>query len=687
MSAERSLPRRRLRAASLSLAGLLGLFGETWASAQPVPLPVDKTPARRSLRARLGVESAEPLLRSESTELRLRGFEKLGSTGTSAALELLADALEAGGAARNANERLAAVRALAPHAKEERARGALVRAMGGALTRDEPIEILARQTSALALARSGDKNALQALAQALRQPGRVSETARVGLRAHPPKTLTPILQARGVPTPALAGLLGDLRDERGRELLISLAQSGAPALRSEALLALSKVDRPTAVVLARTVAKNEKHRSLRVAAARVLAVARDGDAPTALGMLLAEPPLVGDALGIALDAPSPALGPVLARAQPSDPGDSERLLAALGRAGGAQALERLERTLGDAALGWAAAYALALSADSDAEDVLERALERPASRRNAARAAALRLRARDSEVSGFEGALTALEGSSVAADRAAAAFCRATSKPSAGARLVMSRDAVVARSAARAALDAEVGVAAARRLAVEPDAGLRTVLASSLVHPEASDRVPTGVLTALLETHGAAAHLAAFALAARAGDAERPRLRELFASGDPLLRAHVALGLGRSRESSSVGLLDDAYRFEGDPVVRRAIVHTLAQRPEPGRERTLRLAADLDPDDTTRATARRAFGRGERQRAPAQTGTAWIRLDGDGKPNDDAIIVVVTSTGLALPMSPDPDGSVTLAGLPAGSVGVTLASAAPGGDSSKPEAK
>ena len=173
-----------------------------------------------------------------------------------------------------------------------------------------------------------------------------------------------------------------------------------------------------------------------------------------------------------------------------------------------------------------------------------------------------------------------------------------------------------------------MGAAAAQRLALETDPELRSALALSLARPEAADRVPTSVLSSLFETHGAAAHLAAFALAARDGDAERPRLREHLASGDPLLRAHVALGLGRSKEASAVGLLEGAYRFESDPAVRRAIVVTLAQRAEPGRERTLRLAADLDPDDATRAAARRALERGRHRAAPSSTGTLWVRLDG-----------------------------------------------------------
>jgi hypothetical protein len=686
MSAE-----RRIRAAcvvgSVALVCALCSFSSSPVSARPAAKPFDRKPARSSLRSRIGVEAAQPLLKSEATELRQRAFEKLGASGTSAALELLADALELGGAARTANERLVAVRALAPHAKEERARGALVRAMGGALTRDEPADVMVRQTAALALARSRDRSALLALAQALRQPGRVSETARVALRAHPPKSLDLLFSARGVPTPALAGLVGDLRYARGRELLQTLARSGAPALRAEALIALSKVDRAAALVLARAFIKSEKHRDLRLAACRVLATARDAEASKAIATLLAEPSLVGDAIEIALDAPSPAFGPLLARVAPSDPSDVERLFAALGRAGGDAALERLESSLGRAEHAWAAAYALSLSKDAGAEKILERALDRPESRRDAVRAAVLRLQALGSGIGGLDEALDALERSASAADRAAAAFCRATLDHDVGARLVLGRDAALVRSASRAALDLDVAMAAAHRLATEPNVEIRTALALSLGLPQAADRVPTAVLTELLETRGAAAHLAAFALAARDGDRERPRLRELLASGDPLLRAHVALGLARSKEPSAVGLLDEAYRFESDPLVRRAILTTLARRTEKGRERTLKLAADLDADDRAREAARRALAGSTAPPARDASGTAWIRVVGSSADGSSTAVVVVTSAGLALPLCPDPDGTVTLSGLPSGPVSVTLASGAPDGDSLKPGSK
>jgi hypothetical protein len=154
-----------------------------------------------------------------------------------------------------------------------------------------------------------------------------------------------------------------------------------------------------------------------------------------------------------------------------------------------------------------------------------------------------------------------------------------------------------------------------------------------------------------------------------------------------LLRAHVALGLVRSGEPSSVGLLDAAYRFESDPLVRRAIVATLARRAEPGRERTLRLASDLDPDDEARALARRGLARTEARVAREGGRTAWFRVDPAPSARPTAAVVVVTSNGLALPLYPDPDGSVMLAGLPGGLAAVTLASAVPGGDSPEPRSK
>jgi hypothetical protein len=116
-------------------------------------------------------------------------------------------------------------------------------------------------------------------------------------------------------------------------------------------------------------------------------------------------------------------------------------------------------------------------------------------------------------------------------------------------------------------------------------------------------------------------------------------------------------------------------------------VQTLGGRTEKGRERTLRLAADLDADDLTRTAARSALEGSTTAGDRNASGTAWIRVVGSPAGGSGTTVVVTTPTGLALPLYPDPDGTVTISGLPSGPVSVTLASGAPDGDSPKPGSK
>ena len=131
--------------------------------------------------------------------------------------------------------------------------------------------------------------------------------------------------------------------------------------------------------------------------------------------------------------------------------------------------------------------------------------------------------------------------------------------------------------------------------------------------------MPSDVLLDLIEARGLAAPLAARALSARDSRSLRPKLLALLASDDALLRSHVALGLGHSSESSALGVLSRAYRFETDAGVRLAIVRALAVRHEPARERTLRLARDLDGSRSVREAAALALAGGDPSGGPART--------------------------------------------------------------------
>jgi HEAT repeat protein len=661
-------------AATCCFAALLVLPASVAAQPEPEPVARPEPPPSPSLRSRFGIDAVRPWLRAEPTLLRQRAFERLGALGSSGAIELLATALGNGGEARDARERLVVVRALAAHTQHESAVAALVRAVGSSARGDEPKDALVEHTAALALARSRNPRAAKALFQALRQPGRVAAVARIALRAYPPRDLDALLAAPGVPTSELLELLGELAKPRAATFLASIVHHGTPALRGAALSALARCDPAHAVALARVIVRAEPASDLGIAASGVLARANAPEVPQLIAALLRVSERRSDALTLSLAAPSPAVGAVLARAAESP--DFERLAAALGRAGGPAAEARLERWLGDSDRGWAAAYALAQAEDGG--DVLERAAERDASRRVAVLGLALRAGMRGSKPSIARDTLARLTSSKLEADRGAAAFALALIDPERATELARGRDLASVRAIARAGLDPELGSVLAARLAGEKDAPLRAALAICLAVPAAADRVPTDALLELVETHGAATPLAAYALAARDGKVLRPLLSTLLASSDPSLRAHVALGLARSDEASAVGLLAATYRFEPDARVRRAVIRALAARRERGRALTLRLARDLDPDDTTRALAGAALAAEKTRQPPSSQAAAWLRITPSVPASATPLALIELANGLVVPAAADADGSVTLIGLPTAAVSVNFAAAAPG---------
>lgn len=618
------------------------------------------------------------LLRSADVSERVRGLERLGEVGTPAATELLARSLEPGGAAKGYEERLATVRALAKHADKQAPRQTLARAMASSVSgrADDGGETLVRDTAALALARSAHKDALEILGKALRQEGPVAASALRALSAHPPRNLRPILAARGAPTRTLIDLLDALGDQRAFSALRGFVKHGSPELKGRALVALTRLGDYETVAVARLWLKQTKNdRRLRLAAAETLLMAHAPDAGRALSALLDDPDTAEAATLLASQSRSEALLPGLAkRLSAADASSAPALLAAIGRIGTARAAQLLSAELANEEHGAAAAYALGTCASSDAGQHLARALLQPKTRRNAARASVVREVVLGDRVDDLDAALRSLIVSEVAADRAAGAWGLATKDTKLARTLLGRSDHVVVRAAARAALAVDAASVAADRLAGESDPLTRAALAIALTRESSARRVPTRVIVELLEGGGAAAAVAAKALSARDDATLRPQIELLSKSGDPLIRAHVALGLSDSRAPSSIGLLAEMYRAEQNADVRHAVIVALSRRTDSTRRATLRLAADLDGDERVRSAARLALKNVALSPLPTGRSALWLALVDSGTgPSHPAQARVGTPSGVALPVVADPDGLVVMAGLPEGPLVLRLA--------------
>ncbi|HET7542502.1 MAG TPA: HEAT repeat domain-containing protein [Polyangiaceae bacterium] len=650
--------------------------------------PVTPSSVRRStLRTHLGSEVAAALLKEQSAEQRQRGFERLGSVGTVQALDRLLKSFESGGAARSAQDRLIAVRALAAHASLPAVRDFLVRVMVGVGSnpgRTEAIDGLIESAAALSLARTGDATALTALGKALCQPGHMAETASDALLAFPPRDLQPVLLGARTPTRTAVAFFGELGDLRAIPLLRRSVQSAPGEVRAEAAVSLARLGDSDTLDLARHWLAHERAAEFRSAATRVLLEFHAPDAGQALAGLLGEEATRKTALELGNQAVVPELSTPLVHAAKTGAWDErEALFAALGLSGAPSAIAFLGEALGARETASAAAFALARARGNQAEALLERALGHSSTRRAALRASVVRALLLGREVDGREAALRALSASRDESDRAAVVQASALFSPSRTPELLKHATGVELRALSRCALLPEVSRTLAERLASEPNPSLREALAASLASLEIAQLVPSDILLDLIEAHGLAAPLAARALAARDSRSLRPKLSALLASEDPLLRSHVALGLGHSTESNALGVLARAYRFETDASVRLAIVRALAVRAEPARERTLSLARDLDGSSSVRQAAALALAQNVPAETPLGSESLWLELGSEqaaaGAESSGSSVrgaLVITGGGLALPAFADPDGVLLLPALPSGPFELRLATQA-----------
>ncbi|HEY4106331.1 MAG TPA: HEAT repeat domain-containing protein, partial [Polyangiaceae bacterium] len=460
-------------------------------------------------------------------------------------------------------------------------------------------------------------------------------------------------------------------------------------VRAEAAVALAKFGVTETIELARHWLVHERSPELRLAATRILLEFHAPDAARALRPLLDDEHTRKAALELAGSASVPALTPALIQlARRAGDEDRAAIFAALGLAGTREAFSFLGGALGARVSSSAAALALALAPSPDAEAALSHALDSASTRRVAVRASMARIAALGRTPSGLNHALNQLAASRDPADRAVLAQAKALFSPSSLAESLPRASDDEVRAVARDALVPQVARALAARLASEVNPALRDALASCLASPSAAELVPSDVLFALLEARGLAAPLAARALALRDSPTLRPKILNLLASDDAVLRSHAALGLGRSEAASALGVLEHAYRFETDDEVRLAIVHALAERPEPAKKRALTLARTLDASSAVREAAALALSSAEPASELGGNANAWLDLlvaPASPKPLRGAALVIAAN-GLALPAFADPDGVLLLPALPAGPFSLRLAAEPGTEDARKPEA-
>jgi HEAT repeat protein len=701
---------RSIRASLLFSFSSLVFLAAPVASAQPRVVvngaPRDEPRGHfAALNELFGVPVAVRLTQSDDAATRLRGIERLATIGTPEAVDAMVEQIEQGSpAARDPRARLAAVRALASFTKKDSVRQLLLRETTDASSAEgrgsfTALGALIRGTAALALAKDGEKKALQSLVAVVLQGGPGAEAAVRALRAYPPESLDSFLESRKALPPALATLLGELGDLRVVERLRAMLHDPDPAAQTAAAIALSHLRDEAALPIAREWLTKSEPR-LRRAAAEVLTYLGAPEGPAALGALFASDATREDGLRLALRAPSPELAKaIIEQLANFSEASRPRAIAALGRAGGAAAITTLLTLLDRPADATSAAHALAMMPDAAAREAIDVGLAAPQKgdrTRLLIRAALVRALSLGDAPPHLRDALLTASQSKDPADRALAAFGRVATRALSADEAIAAAcpanrcDAAALAGAARGALAARPGdldafsAILAREATAAGPSDLATIAAVALLaHPDGGE-LSTLTLAAWAEAGGPVAPLAARALPTRDHEAIRGRIRSLLEGSDPVVRAHTALGLGHDPEPSAVSLLTAAYRFEDDASVRRAIVRALSRRTEVQRAATLALARDLDPDDEVRALARSAIeGRNLDPIVLAGGGieatrpVAWIVVKpGDDTPSTAARSARLTrSDGLAIPVVADPDGVLLIPGLPPGVASLKIAPA------------
>lgn len=719
------------RASSLAVLVASATFALA-APAQPRrPTPRPPTPAPTAtatsgagaqgstfVRAHVGIDYAIRLVRSSDLDDRIRGIQRFAAIGTNEAITQLVQQLESFPPLKGDSRALVELaRALSHFTDQERARaglmlvvnapsqtltGALPRARGTdalSLEDGDPIARaeLARQMAAIALARSGNDRALEMLYGAARSSGASgSNAAIVALSLHPPRD-PGFFGTSGSALPAdVVRMLGRLGDLRALDVLHAASRSSDVGVRGSAIVALAELGDERAIALART-AIAEPDARLRAAAGEALVVLSAPERFKAVTALVSDEATAPIGIRLAERVHHPEITKLLAARAAQHPDLELRIAAirALGRSNdpGAPKALVVPSILGDANLQYHAALAIARSPAPDAGAYVA-ALAATDKKALAVRAYVVRALVRGERIGAVDSIVERMAKSANAKERALGVFARVALGDANVDAHIGDRDARVRRAAAMGALahpTKDALRALIKRFLEEKDPATRQVLAIGLYGGDPDDSLTTTTLVDRAESGGADAALATFALARRADDATAQKVGQLLASRDPIVRAHAARGLGAAPLADATGRLAEAYAYETDADVRRALVGALAARTRdanaPLRKQTLETAAQLDPDGPVRQAARRALdGVPAPFAASPRTEVAWLRITADngGAPAGEPYVgSLVRSDGLAVPVAFDEDGYAVVPGVPPGDARLVLAPRLP---SSKPSA-
>lgn len=696
------------RAATFALVTTFALV----ASAQPsskaslVHPAAPKVPT--NVRSHVGTEHATRLVRSADPEERIRGIQRAASIGTPEALSLLLDSLEQNPQIKADTRALVAMaRGLSRFADQDRARAGLLAIVGSggpglggravttratsadALDEGDPVSRaeLARQVAAMALAKFGGDRALESLYGVARAGGSGQYAALAALTTFPPRDAGFFgTNGASIPVPVVTWL-GRLGDLRALDVLHQAARAHGIEGRCAALVALAELGDERAKGLAGTAIADNDVR-LREAAGEAFILLGASERFKATVALLSEEATAWIGVRMAERVYSPEITKLVAARAFVHPDRELRVAAvrALGRSPDPEAAKALigRALLDDRELGYNALEALARSPAPNAGALLASLFSTPhaslAARAYVVRALVRgeRNRSSDDAIAKFASARTSTERALGVQALVALGDADATSflddrDPRVRRAAVMG---TLARRAARPSIDRSL----LTRLTKETDPTTRQLLAVGLLGGDPDGTIKTSTLIDRAGSGAGDAAVATYALARRSDEEMHLEVHKLLTSTDPVLRAHAARGLAMSSLPDASGRLANAYAYETNVGVRRAIMAALAERTAdttaPARQETLAIAADLDPDGPVRQIARRALTGVSTLIAPSSTEEiAWLRLTlAAGSPPGDVYTgSVVRPDQLAVPIAFDEEGFALVAGLPPGESRLVLA--------------